>query len=81
VPLLTCYKDARIHCAVLKERTVIISSVLLAYLAEAGGSSAEMIRSAERHKKRVLSGPNSVPIRSLSPHDTFPRSEEQYSLS
>jgi hypothetical protein len=31
MPLLTCYKDARIHCAVLKERTVTISSVLLAY--------------------------------------------------
>src|SRR5690349_14897184 len=80
MPLLTCYKDARIHCAVLKERTVIISSVLLACLAEAGGSSAEMIRSAERHL-RVLSGPNSVPICSSSPRDTFPRSEEQYSLS
>ena len=27
----------------------------------------------ERHKKRVLSGPNSVPIRSPSPLMTFPR--------
>src|SRR5688572_27686080 len=27
----------------------------------------------ERHKKRVPSGPNSVPICSLSPLDTFPR--------
>jgi hypothetical protein len=31
MPLLTCYKDARIHCAVLKEQSDIPSSPLLAY--------------------------------------------------
>ena len=81
MPLLTCYKDARIHCAVLKEQ-----SKTPALLRDAGLTKVRrFVRGkspiTERHKMRVLSGPNSVPICSLSPHDTFPRSEEQYSLS
>jgi hypothetical protein len=50
MPLLTCYKDARIHCAVLKEQSDTISSVLLAYPANAGGSSAETARSLKDTK-------------------------------
>jgi hypothetical protein len=72
MPLLTCYKDARIHCAVLKEQ-----SETPALLRDAGLTIVRrFVRGkspiTERHS-RVLSGPNSVPICSLSPLDTFPR--------
>ena len=46
MPLLTCYKDARIHCAVLKEQTDIPLYSTPAYqVHKPGGSSAEMTRS------------------------------------
>ena len=73
MPLLTCYKDARIHCAVLKEQ-----SDPPALLRDAGLTSKVrwFVRGrwpiTERHS-RVLSGPNSVPICSPSPLMTFPR--------
>ena len=51
MPLLTCYKDARIHCAVLKEQSDTISSMPPAYqLQRAGGSRAETARSLKDTK-------------------------------
>src|ERR1041384_1966242 len=45
MPLLTCYKDARIHCAVLKEQSDTSLCPLNAYRPEAGGSKAREARS------------------------------------
>ncbi len=80
MPLLTCYKDARIHCAVLKEQSDTSPYPLNAY--RPTGRRFESWRSpiTERHS-RVLSGPNSVPINPPNPLDTFPRGKPQYSLS
>jgi hypothetical protein len=82
MPLLTCYKDARIHCAVLKEQSDIPSHPhppTRLTLSQRFESQRDPI--TERHKTRVLSGPNSVPICPLSPHWTFPRTQRaQYSL-
>ena len=83
MPLLTCYKDARIHCAVLKEQSDTVSSMQLAYqLVSQDGSSRGDSPITERHEERVLSGPNSVPIHSSQPPrhlSTHPKA--QYSLS
>ena len=79
MPLLTCYKDARIHCAVLKEQSDPSAPLRDAGLTDVRWSVRGRWPITERHS-RVLSGPNSVPISCQSPQMTFPRSEEQYSL-
>ena len=72
MPLLTCYKDARIHCAVLKEQSDLPALLRTPARSTSSGSSAAESRSL-KDTKRVLSGPNSVPIYPPSPPMTFPR--------
>jgi hypothetical protein len=51
MPLLTCYKDARIHCAVLKEQSDTLTPLRVAYqLQRDGGSTAARARSLKDTK-------------------------------
>jgi hypothetical protein len=68
VLLITCHKDARIHCAVLKEQpdttpTAPAYQIRRPAVREPG----QPCRFSPRKHSRVLSGPNSVPNRSPNP--------------